>query len=49
MDVQNHDPEQIGKLKTELDEKYSSIPEEYLDSSNSNVFDKRRSSSGYFS
>ena len=49
VDIQNDDPEQIDKLKTELDEKYSSIPEEYLDQSTSNVYDRRRSSSGYFS
>jgi hypothetical protein len=49
VDIQIHHPEQIDKLKTELDEKYSSIPEEYLDPSTSNVFDRRRSSSGYFS
>ena len=49
VDIQNHDQEQIDKLKIELDEKYSSIPEEYLDSRTSNVFDRRRSSSGYFS
>ena len=49
VDIQNHHPEQIDKLKTELDEKYSSIPEEYLDQSTSNVYDRRRSSSGYFS
>ena len=47
VDIQNH--ERIDKLKTELDEKYSSIPEEYLDQSTSNVYDRRRSSSGYFS
>ena len=43
VDIQNHDQEQIDKLKTELEEKYSSIPEEYLDSRTSNVFDRRRS------
>ena len=41
----------VNKVRSELDDKYSSIPEEYLDQNSSIEYQERRSSStsGYFS
>ena len=46
-----HNQELVNKVRSELDDKYSSIPEEYLDQNSSIAYQERRSSStsGYFS
>ena len=43
--IPTHNQELVNKVRSELDDKYSSIPEEYLDQNSSIAYQERRSSS----